>query len=65
MEHKPGFYFYELFGNLGCVVALVYPDGKLEKIYIGDSDLLNKATPSDEWYDGSILAIDKYEYIGL
>jgi hypothetical protein len=65
MEHKPGFYYYELYGKLGCVVALVYPDGKFEKIYIGDSDLLNSAALSDEWYETVSMCIDKYEYIGL
>jgi hypothetical protein len=65
MKHKPGFYFYELFGNLGTVIALVYPDGKLEKIYIGNDDLLNKFVMSDEWYPGEVNNLDTYEYIGL
>lgn len=65
MEHKPGFYFTKLKNNLGCVIGLVNPNGVCEKIYIGDSELLNKFVLSDEWYLGVISDLSNWEYIGL
>ena len=62
---KPGFYFTELKNNLGCVVALVHLSGKVEKIYIGDSELLNKFVMSDEWYIAELSNVSNWEYIGL
>lgn len=62
---KLGFYFYELFGNLGSIVLLVYPNGESEKIYIGDNDLINKFILSDEWYPAVIFNSGNWEYIGL
>lgn len=70
MEHKPGFYFIGLKGikgefEYGTVVALVKPNGKVEKIYIGDSDLITKYLLSDEWYPADNSDLSNWEYIGL
>lgn len=70
MEHKPGFYFIGLKGiknefEYGTLVALVKPNGKVEKIYIGDYELMLNFVISDGWYAAENSDLSKWEYIGL
>lgn len=70
MDHKPGFYFIGLKGikgefEYGTLVALVKPNGKVEKIYIGDNKLMVNFITSDEWYSAKNSDLSNWEYIGL
>ena len=67
---KPGFYFIGLKGiknefEYGTLVALVKPSGKVEKIYIGDNELMLNFVTSNEWYPAENLDLSNWEYIGL
>ena len=67
---KPGFYFIGLKGmkcefEYGTLIALVKPNGKVEKIYIGDNELMIRVAVSDEWYTAENSDLSNWEYIGL
>lgn len=50
----------------GYVIALVYPSGLVEKIYMGNNQLMQSVTISDEWYETTkLIKPENWEYIGL
>lgn len=64
---KPGFYFYELKSayEYGTLIALVNPNGKVEKLYIGDHPLMINFVESSDWYKAENPNLSGWEYLGL